>query len=93
MGRRAAPQRLPAKQPGTTRRCSAPITHREFARTVASTASIKGVEVYAGIGAPPQFQEGMRGCGSIVIWMRQVTHGHHAGVARIIPGSPKGNVE
>jgi outer membrane receptor for ferrienterochelin and colicin len=31
---------------------------------------IKGVEVYAGIGAPPQFQEDMGSCGSIVIWTR-----------------------
>ena len=29
-----------------------------------------GIEVYAGAAAPPQFQPGLSGCGSIVIWTR-----------------------
>jgi hypothetical protein len=32
--------------------------------------NIAGIEVYAGLGAPPQFQEAMTGCGSIVIWTK-----------------------
>ncbi|MEO8622169.1 MAG: carboxypeptidase regulatory-like domain-containing protein [bacterium] len=32
--------------------------------------NIKGIEVYSGLGAPPQFQEAMKGCGSIVIWTK-----------------------
>ena len=31
---------------------------------------IVGVEVYTGESVPPQFQRGMSGCGSIVIWMK-----------------------
>lgn len=31
---------------------------------------IKGVEIYTGATAPPQFQPGMSGCGSIVLWTR-----------------------
>ena len=31
---------------------------------------ILGIEVYAGISAPVQFQQGMTGCGSILIWTR-----------------------
>jgi len=32
--------------------------------------TIKGIEVYSGSTAPPQFHPGMSGCGSIVIWTR-----------------------
>jgi len=31
---------------------------------------IMGLEVYSASQVPPQFQEGLNGCGSIVIWMR-----------------------
>lgn len=31
---------------------------------------IKGIEIYTGATAPPQFQPGMSGCGSIVIWTK-----------------------
>lgn len=31
---------------------------------------IKGIEIYNGAAAPPQFQPGMSGCGSIVIWTK-----------------------
>ena len=31
-------------------------------------SEITGVEVYSGASAPPEFQSGMNGCGSIVIW-------------------------
>lgn len=32
--------------------------------------NIAGIEVYAGAEQPPQFQEGLGGCGSIVIWTK-----------------------
>jgi hypothetical protein len=32
--------------------------------------NIKGVEIYNGETAPPQFQAGLSGCGSIVIWTK-----------------------
>jgi hypothetical protein len=31
---------------------------------------IAGIEVYAGTEVPPQFQSGLSGCGSIVIWTK-----------------------
>ena len=31
---------------------------------------VLGIEVYAGISAPVQFQQGRTGCGSIVIWTK-----------------------
>jgi len=31
---------------------------------------IKGIEIYTGPGIPAAFQQGMTGCGSIVIWTR-----------------------
>ena len=31
---------------------------------------VAGVEVYAGLGAPIEYQFGMSGCGSILIWTR-----------------------
>ena len=31
---------------------------------------ISGIEVYTGASAPPQFQQGLSGCGSIVIWTK-----------------------
>jgi hypothetical protein len=31
---------------------------------------VAGIEIYAGGRVPPQFQEGMGGCGSIVIWTK-----------------------
>jgi hypothetical protein len=31
---------------------------------------VVGVEVYPGLGAPPQFQDVMTGCGSIVLWLQ-----------------------
>jgi len=31
---------------------------------------VAGVEVYAGLGAPLEFQPGMTGCGSVVIWTK-----------------------
>lgn len=31
---------------------------------------IAGIEIYAGALVPPEFQEGMTGCGSIVIWTK-----------------------
>ncbi|HUQ98230.1 MAG TPA: carboxypeptidase regulatory-like domain-containing protein [Gemmatimonadaceae bacterium] len=31
---------------------------------------IKGIEIYTGGTAPPQFQPGMSGCGSIVVWTK-----------------------
>jgi hypothetical protein len=31
---------------------------------------IAGIEVYTGAGVPPQFQQGLGGCGSIVIWTK-----------------------
>jgi len=31
---------------------------------------IAGIEIYTGENAPPQFQRGMSGCGSIVIWTK-----------------------
>jgi hypothetical protein len=31
---------------------------------------IAGIEVYAGTEVPPQFQHGLSGCGSIVIWTK-----------------------
>ncbi len=31
---------------------------------------IAGIEVYSGAGQPPQFQEALSGCGSIVIWTK-----------------------
>jgi len=31
---------------------------------------IAGIEVYSGTEVPPQFQDGLSGCGSIVIWTR-----------------------
>lgn len=37
---------------------------------VVDPRNIAGIEVYTGIMAPPQFQVGMNGCGSIVIWRR-----------------------
>jgi hypothetical protein len=35
-----------------------------------SPSEIKGIEIYNGTAIPPQFQTGMSGCGSIVIWTR-----------------------
>jgi hypothetical protein len=32
--------------------------------------AVLGIEVYPGISAPPEFQPGMSGCGSILIWRR-----------------------
>ena len=34
------------------------------------TKDIAGIEIYAGDNMPPQFQKGMSGCGSIVIWTK-----------------------
>jgi hypothetical protein len=31
---------------------------------------IAGIEIYAGPGTPPEYLEGPRGCGSILIWTR-----------------------
>ncbi len=31
---------------------------------------VKGIEVYAGIGAPMEYQVGLSGCGSILIWTK-----------------------
>ena len=31
---------------------------------------LKGIEIYTGPGIPGAFQQGMTGCGSIVIWTR-----------------------
>jgi hypothetical protein len=31
---------------------------------------VAGIEVYTGAAAPPQFQQGLSGCGSIVIWTK-----------------------
>ena len=31
---------------------------------------VKGIEVYAGPGAPVEYQEGMTGCGSILVWTK-----------------------
>jgi hypothetical protein len=31
---------------------------------------VTGIEVYAGDTVPPDFQQGMSGCGSILIWTR-----------------------
>jgi len=31
---------------------------------------VLGIEVYPGISAPPEFQPGMTGCGSILIWRK-----------------------
>jgi hypothetical protein len=33
-------------------------------------SEIAGIEVYSGTMVPGEFQEGLRGCGSIVIWTR-----------------------
>jgi hypothetical protein len=33
-------------------------------------SDLLGVEVYAGISAPVQYQQGMTGCGSILIWTK-----------------------
>ena len=32
---------------------------------------VAGIEVYTGAGLPPQFQKGLSGCGSIVIWTKR----------------------
>lgn len=32
--------------------------------------NVAGVEVYSGLGAPLEYQEGMTGCGSILIWTK-----------------------
>lgn len=34
------------------------------------TKDIAGIEVYTGDNVPPQFQQGMSGCGSILIWTK-----------------------
>jgi hypothetical protein len=31
---------------------------------------VKGVEIYTGPGTPGAFQQGMTGCGTIVLWTR-----------------------
>jgi hypothetical protein len=35
-----------------------------------SPAEVQGIEVYRGAQIPPQFTEGLNGCGAIVIWTR-----------------------
>lgn len=35
---------------------------------------IAGIEVYAGAYVPPEFQDGMSGCGAVVIWTKASTH-------------------
>jgi hypothetical protein len=34
------------------------------------THEVKAIEVYAGLGTPLEFQEGMTSCGSILIWTK-----------------------
>ena len=34
---------------------------------------VTGIEIYAGDSAPVEYQQGMSGCGSILIWMK-LTH-------------------
>jgi len=31
---------------------------------------VAGIEIYSGPGAPVEFQQGMTGCGSILIWTK-----------------------
>lgn len=38
--------------------------------TMMRPREIASVEIYTGIGTPVQFQEGMSGCGSILIWLK-----------------------
>ena len=38
---------------------------------------IKGIEVYTGATAPPQYQPGMSGCGAIVMWTKRVENNRH----------------
>jgi len=38
--------------------------------SVVQPKEIAGIEIYSGENVPPQFQRGLSGCGSIVIWTK-----------------------